>query len=522
MAEHTKLNFDWSKAVCWPTGNEPKQSFDFDGPTPAVAGLTEPEVLPIDQLGRADTAKFLTELAKIKKAGYVLNLNCPWGTGKTWFLKRWLLTLQNQHPVVYIDAWKYDHNDSPLLIILQHIIKTLQEQSPQAKRLGDRIKTSKGFATAKVLGPELVKAMFRIDLEKVMESADFEAKKSASAIADLASKTTALLLDNVSKETEAVDDLKMAIAKLLDSIIGHKAKTNLNYPLFVFVDELDRCRPTFAIEMLEAIKHVFGIPQIFFVIATDSEQLQHSINAVYGEKFGSYNYLKRFFDASFQLAIPVARDFILAQPEFELIYSCYQSDTDIYVKEDKIAYSGIIASIAHDLALDLRTIKQWLSRLEITLKLSLKEIKNLPFMPIILASAIQAKSTIVFKTIPRQKAEINTIQSILSPLFRQEASLSIIRQTMKPGKFRECHGWNDKLGDLHSQSSLTLTLYILRMSIKKTSAEPNSSRSYNQNFSNHSTIQGIHYNEYFSADKTLLDKIDTLLEMAGKFNLEEG
>ena len=53
MAEHAKLNFDWSKAVCWPTGDEPKQSFDLDGPTPAVAGLTEPEVLPIDQLNRA-------------------------------------------------------------------------------------------------------------------------------------------------------------------------------------------------------------------------------------------------------------------------------------------------------------------------------------------------------------------------------------------------------------------------------------------------------------------------------------
>jgi hypothetical protein len=522
MAEHTKLNFDWSKAVCWPTGNEPKQSFDFDGPTPAVAGLTEPEVLPIDQLGRADTAKFLTELAKIKKAGYVLNLNCPWGTGKTWFLKRWLLTLQNQHPVVYIDAWKYDHNDSPLLIILQHIIKTLQEQSPQAKRLGDKIKTSKGFATAKVLGPELVKAVFRVDLEKVMNSADFEATKSASVIADLASKTTALLLDNVSKETEAVDDLKMAIAKLLDSIIGQKAKTNLNYPLFVFVDELDRCRPTFAIEMLEAIKHVFGIPQIFFVIATDSEQLQHSINAVYGEKFGSYNYLKRFFDASFQLAIPVARDFILAQPEFELIYSCYQSDTDIYVKEDKIVYSEIIASIAHDLALDLRTIKQWLSRLEITLKLSLNEIKNLPFMPIVLASAIQAKSTTAFKAISRQKADISTIQSILKPLFGYSSSMRIIRQKMKPDTFTQSVRINPQLKDIDSQPSLNVMLYTLSMSIKKTPEEPNHSHNYPQNFSSHSTIQGIHYNQYFSLNKTLMDKIDALLEMAGKFNLEEG
>jgi KAP family P-loop domain len=418
MAEHTKLNFDWSKAVCWPTGDEPKQSFAFDGPTPAVAGLTEPEVLPIDQLNRADTAKFLTELAKLKKAGYVLNLNCPWGTGKTWFLKRWLLTLQNQHPVVYIDAWKYDHNDSPLLIILQHIIKTLQEQSPQAKRLGDRIKTSKGFATAKVLGPELVKAMFRIDLEKVMESADFEAKKSSSVIADLASKTTALLLDNVSKETEAVDDLKMAIAKLLDSIIGQKAKTNLNYPLFVFVDELDRCRPTFAIEMLEAIKHVFGIPQIFFVIATDSEQLQHSINAVYGEKFGSYNYLKRFFDASFQLETPTLQNYVSTQRELDTVFTYYESEqSDIFEKLSREDFCKFISGLAADLSFDLRTTKQWLSRLALIVKLSGERLTRVPFIALLVISAIKEKSNLVYAALPRSNSDLNKVIEMLRPMF---------------------------------------------------------------------------------------------------------
>lgn len=520
MAEYTKLNFDWSKAVCWPTGDDPKQSFDFDGPTPAVAGLTEPEVLPIDQLNRADTAKFLTELAKLKKAGYVLNLNCPWGTGKTWFLKRWLLTLKHQHPVVYIDAWKYDHNDSPLLIILQHIIKTLQEQSPQAKRLGDRIKTSKGFATAKVLGPELVKAMFRIDLEKVMESADFEAKKSASAIADLASKTTALLLDNVSKETEAVDDLKLAIAKLLDSIIGQKAKTNVKYPLFVFVDELDRCRPTFAIEMLEAIKHVFGIPQIFFVIATDSEQLQHSINAVYGEKFGSYNYLKRFFDASFQLSIPTAQNFILAQPEFKTVFEAYNSDDDIYCKADESGYAVIVADLAHDLSLDLRTIKQWLSRLEITLKLSDAESKKLPFMPLLLASAIQAKDATTYKNISKIKLDKDLLHSQLNTLFIKDAESRAINLLLTQDIFRKAQGWNGSIKHNQRLPFKELTHQTFQISIKKT--EEMEGQQKTVNYSSREKIQGIHYSQFFDDKKTLLEKIDTMLELAGKFNLEEG
>ena len=333
MAENTELNFDWSKAVCWPTGETP-QIIKTDSYTPTVGMLKREEELPVDQLGRSDTARFLTGLAHHKKNGYVLNLNCPWGTGKTWFLKRWYLTLKTQHPVVYIDAWKYDHNDSPLLIILKQIINELEKQSPQAaKGFAEQIKSSKLFATLKVLGPEFIKVALRIDTEQLIEKAELAFEKSH--IDDLASKATTFLLDNIDKETQAVEELKEAIATLLDGIVGSTAKPKLTYPLFIFVDELDRCRPTFAIEMLEAIKHVFGIPQIFFVIATDSEQLQHSINAVYGEKFGSYNYLKRFFDASFQLETPEPQSFILAQSEFSDIFEFYSSYNDLYDIQDK-------------------------------------------------------------------------------------------------------------------------------------------------------------------------------------------
>jgi hypothetical protein len=70
-------------------------------------------------------------------------------------------------------------------------------------------------------------------------------------------------------------------------------------PMFVFIDELDRCRPSFAIRMLEEAKHLFDIDGIVFVIATDSEQLAHSIRAVYGEGFEARRYLRRFFDRVF-------------------------------------------------------------------------------------------------------------------------------------------------------------------------------------------------------------------------------
>jgi hypothetical protein len=63
----------------------------------------------------------------------------------------------------------------------------------------------------------------------------------------------------------------------------------------ILIDELDRCRPTYAIEMLEAIKHWFCVPNVVFVLAMDREQLSHSIRAVYGQGFDVDGYFLRFF-----------------------------------------------------------------------------------------------------------------------------------------------------------------------------------------------------------------------------------
>ncbi|WP_081764293.1 P-loop NTPase fold protein [Sphingobium sp. Ant17] len=66
-------------------------------------------------------------------------------------------------------------------------------------------------------------------------------------------------------------------------------------PIFVVVDELDRCRPDYAIALLESIKHLFDVPGVVFVIALHGRQLTASIEAVYGAKFDATAYLRRFF-----------------------------------------------------------------------------------------------------------------------------------------------------------------------------------------------------------------------------------
>lgn len=77
-----------------------------------------------------------------------------------------------------------------------------------------------------------------------------------------------------------------------------------NLPVFVFLDELDRCRPNYAVEMLESIKHFFDVPGFVFVVATDTEQISHAIKVIYGDGFDSEIYLRRFFNAKVLLPLP--------------------------------------------------------------------------------------------------------------------------------------------------------------------------------------------------------------------------
>ena len=72
----------------------------------------------------------------------------------------------------------------------------------------------------------------------------------------------------------------------------------------VFIDELDRCRPSYALALIEVAKHLFGADHVVFVLAVNRSQLTHSISALYGSDFDATGYLRRFFDIDFRLPEP--------------------------------------------------------------------------------------------------------------------------------------------------------------------------------------------------------------------------
>lgn len=226
----------------------------------------------------------------------VLNLDSPWGAGKTYFLKNWKLQLleENQRPVVYFNAWENDFLGDPLLSLVSVIRDQLSIQNGKAASVKKSVKefTKRAGELAIAIAPSIIKAAAKKHLGD-----DFLDILDGEASAEVAEKFVEKILNKNHETLNAVEHFRDSLTNLFKSV----SNNSNGKPVFIFIDELDRCRPTYAIELLERVKHFFAIEGCRFVIATDTDQLAHSICAVYGTGFASKRYLKRFFDSTFKL-----------------------------------------------------------------------------------------------------------------------------------------------------------------------------------------------------------------------------
>lgn len=273
MSTLQELNFDWSKSL---------------------------EELPEDSMGRAEHARNLTLflIQKGQETSYVLNLNAKWGTGKSYFLRRWVNEIGDAFPAVYIDAWSSDHSGDPLLSVVSGIKSKLHELHDIS---AFETKIFEGVAKAvKATAPAVVRALKKGQLKRAGVNLDeLDDMFSNEGAADASAKLIEQAIQAHEEAAVGADNIKTSIQGWLNSLVYSGKR---HYPLFIFIDEFDRCRPTYAIEMLETIKHIFDMKNVVFVVATDRDQLQHSIRAIYRAEFDSRLYLDRFFTRTVTLS----------------------------------------------------------------------------------------------------------------------------------------------------------------------------------------------------------------------------
>ncbi|MEJ3577099.1 P-loop NTPase fold protein [Pseudomonas fragi] len=268
-----------------------------------------------DEMDRKPSSDFLTKYLLANPKIKVLNVNSPWGSGKTFFLTKWAEELSGTHVCIYFNAWETDFSSEPLVALIT-CIEQQTEEGLVIESLGAKVISSSTNLIKKaapLIAKGLVKKYIGVDVDALLGDGAGE---------DLAKGTEELvqsLIEEQSKSLRHVEEFKIAVRGRLETAALNLQKKS---PAFIFIDELDRCRPTYAIELLERIKHFFEIEDCRFVIASDSVQLAHSIRAVYGDRFSSEHYLSRFFDAEFRLdnsnMFSIARTFTVSFSTFKM------------------------------------------------------------------------------------------------------------------------------------------------------------------------------------------------------------
>lgn len=224
----------------------------------------------------------------------VMSLDSEWGTGKTTFINMWKDMLDNddrykeKFQAFYFNAWENDYLKEPLLALFSEINRQIIENKSIDSKLIDELKNkAKPVLKASLVCGVKMLTRGALDIENI--NFDDNIKKE---LTDLAGKIGEIALNEVLADKNARKEFKKVVSEY---------QKDIDKKIIFFIDELDRCRPTFAIELLEIMKHLFNIDNVVFIVSLDKEQLSYAVSTVYGEKMDTVGYLRRFFDLDYKL-----------------------------------------------------------------------------------------------------------------------------------------------------------------------------------------------------------------------------
>ena len=259
-----------------------------------------------DIFGYREFGERLAKLISDINEPLVITLDGPWGSGKSVFIKQWKGLMKEKYDgsVVYFDAFRNDIHDDAFLA-LAHEIHFLAEDTlgkknkptqaflDKAKKVGKALmptglRLAAHIGTAGLLNPQYVKA--GDDAIKAISDA------SRSETEEALEKTISEKLQKTKEERALLENFRKSLEKVsIDITKKAQKKDKRPLPLIFIIDELDRCRPPFALDVIERVKHLFSVPNVCFMLVMDLPQFETAIRGVYGEKFDAGKYLEKFY-----------------------------------------------------------------------------------------------------------------------------------------------------------------------------------------------------------------------------------
>lgn len=253
-----------------------------------------------DDLGRRQFADVLSNLASnlavssATPAGRVIAVDAPWGSGKSWIAQKLPEHFKDSAKIgkcVYVDAFKFDYHQDPFAVVTSAIIEGFAENDAQVS----------GFKKAaidviKVTLPAIGKGLLKASGRAVGIDSDEIADALLDSGADASEKAIEKMLNTFA-------DTRAAANAFQDKLRNLASTCKNGLPLVVVIDELDRCRPSFALEMLERVKHLFDVPNVVFIFFLYSPALHSAIRKTYGHGIEPAEYLRKFISVVVNLPV---------------------------------------------------------------------------------------------------------------------------------------------------------------------------------------------------------------------------
>ena len=272
-----------------------------------------------EKLKDLEPAKIIEELENNSDYIQRIFIDAPWGMGKTFFSKALKEKIEKENEsrgevgrkeikFININAWETDYFSDPMKSIIGEL-NTHKLLNSETQRVIEKIMENIFKAGGKFL--------LNFFLKKFQISADdWEDLKSI-----LNGVSTSELKDYKNYK-ELVDKFKECLSLEKDLKV-------------IVIDELDRCKPTYAIELLETIKHFFGVKNIIFVFLVNKKQLQSIVSTSYLQDDECSEYFEKFFDIQFNLPELEYEDFI------QIEYDKYNQPQTYGVNNENISEDNI-------------------------------------------------------------------------------------------------------------------------------------------------------------------------------------
>lgn len=245
-----------------------------------------------DALDFLPYVRTLVHVCKTASTPLTVGVFGDWGSGKTSLMRMIKNRLPKGYTIAWFDAWKYDNEETLWRAFLLSVLLAVEDKSGETEELqklksmlyrGLELERAGGVTIdlAK-LGAKVAQGAVQIGLSFIPSLAALtklvEELQKAGVGSLTGDSVDAIRRERTKIFIEQVRSLEQFQEKFKTLIQSYVVKTGR---LVVFVDDLDRCLPEKAIEVLEAIKLFVDVPGCVFILGLDHKVIARGVEIRY-------------------------------------------------------------------------------------------------------------------------------------------------------------------------------------------------------------------------------------------------